>query len=187
MILGCLASGLLRTKITHYSILIGALFVPVVACAKSGGIAPSTPVAPPSAPAPPREDEAGVRFEKRKIKVGEQVVVVEVADTAEKHARGLMFRESLPEGTGMIFEFAEERPLSFWMKNTLIPLNIGYFDKQRKLIETHEMVPAVMGEVRPRNYPSSRPAMYALEVPKGWFARHKILPGARFEYVDKTR
>jgi uncharacterized membrane protein (UPF0127 family) len=69
------------------------------------------------------------------------------------------------------------------MKNTLIPLSIGYFDKNKKLIEVLEMVPALAGEAQPRSYPGKRPAMYALEMNKGWFSRNKIEPGTTFDFV----
>lgn len=107
---------------------------------------------------------------------------VEVATTPEQKTQGLMYRTKLEDGHGMLFIFVMEQPLSFWMKNTLIPLSIGYFDKNKKLIEVLDMTPAV-GPVRddllPR-YPSSRPAMYALEVPKGWFAKKNIKPAHSF-------
>lgn len=110
---------------------------------------------------------------------------VEVATTYQQKAQGLMLREKLPEGQGMIFIFPYEQTLSFWMKNTLIPLTIGYFDKNRVLIETHDMEPAlgpVQDEMLPR-YPSARPAMYAVEVPKGWFTKKKINPKASFKIL----
>ncbi len=82
----------------------------------------------------------------------------------------------------MLFMFMGEQYLSFWMKNTLIPLSIGYFDKNKKLIEVKDMEP-VLGPVRDDqlpNYPSSKPAMFAIEVPKGWFAKKKIKPNDTF-------
>ena len=109
-------------------------------------------------------------------------VVAEMATTPDQKSRGLMFRTHLGEGKGMLFVFEIEQPLSFWMKNTIIPLTIGYFDKNKKLIETHDMAPAV-GPVREElleRYPSSRAVMYALEVPKGWFAKKKIKPNDTF-------
>ncbi len=123
------------------------------------------------------------KFQKRKIQLGKKTILVEIADSYEKRQHGLMFRESLPEDQGMLFIFEDEQPLSFWMKNTLIPLSIGYFDKNKKLIEVLEMVPALAGEAQPRSYPGKRPAMYALEMNKGWFSRNKIEPGTTFDFV----
>ena len=104
--------------------------------------------------------------------------MAEIADDSDLREHGLMFREKLADNTGMLFIFENEQPLNFWMKNTLIPLSIGFFSKAKKLIDIQEMVPAVMGDQDPQHYPSSGPAMYALEMPKGWFARNKIARGA---------
>ena len=68
------------------------------------------------------------KFEKRKIHLGGKTVVVEIADTDERRAYGLMFRNSLPKDEGMLFIFEDERIRSFWMKNTLIPLSIAYIN-----------------------------------------------------------
>lgn len=122
------------------------------------------------------------KFANQTIRFGGKTLTVEIADTMEKRAHGLMFREKLAGDHGMLFIFEGEEPLSFWMKNTLIPLSIGYFDKDKKLIEVHEMVPAVAGEALPKSYPSSKPAMYALEMPRGWFSKNKITSGAKFEF-----
>lgn len=106
-------------------------------------------------------------------------IVAEIADTDATRERGLMFRTKMGENEGMLFVFDYDEKLGFWMKNTLIPLAIGYFDANMKLIEVHEMVPAAMGDQYPKSYPSSKPARYALEMNKGWFARNHIKPGAK--------
>jgi len=128
--------------------------------------------------------ETKVVFEKRKIKIGKRVLSVEVADSMEKRAQGLMFRESLPKDHGMLFVFENEEQLAFWMKNTLIPLSIGYFDRNRKLINSMEMEPAPATEMNPKTYHSAKPAMYALEMTKGWFSRNKVGPGTAFTFVS---
>lgn len=119
--------------------------------------------------------QAQVQFEKAKIKLGAEVLTVEIADTNEKTAQGLMFRKKLPEGTGMLFIFPDEQIRSFWMRNTFIPLSIGYFNSRKELIDIQDMVPSFseMQQNLP-TYVSKGPAQYALEVPKGWFSRHKI-------------
>ena len=109
---------------------------------------------------------------------------VEMALTPTQKAQGLMGRTSLAEGAGMLFEFQPPQILSFWMKNTLIPLSIGFFRANKTLIEIQEMEPShgpVREEFLPR-YVSSEPAMYAIEVPKGWFHKKKIKPGAQFRF-----
>ena len=126
-----------------------------------------------------------LEFAKRTIKVGGQVVQAEIADSDEKRERGLMFREKLQDGHGMLFVFESEQPLAFWMKNTLIPLSIGYFGANKKLIDIQEMTPAVAGEARPKTYPSSGPAMYALEMPKGWFHKKGLKIGVTLNLENK--
>lgn len=121
------------------------------------------------------------KFMKKKLLLKGQELTVEIADTNEKHQLGLMFRKSLNEKQGMLFIFEEEKPLSFWMKNTFIDLDIGFFDRQKALINVRSMsaVTSVMESELP-SYTSNGPALYALEVPKGWFDRHKVSVGATF-------
>lgn len=128
--------------------------------------------------APALANKAAIVFSKQKIKVGKLALTVEIADNSEKSARGLMFRTSLADGTGMLFIFQDEAPRSFWMKNTFIPLSIGYFDQNKKLVDIQDMQPVKSEmEQNPKTYPSAYPAKYALEVPKGWFQKHKIKIG----------
>jgi len=119
--------------------------------------------------------QAKVKFEKRKLKLGSQTLTVEIADTNEKTSQGLMYRKELPEGTGMLFIFPDEQVRSFWMRNTFIPLSIGFFNAKKELIDIQDMDPS-LSEMQTDlpTYVSKGPAQYALEVPKGWFARHKI-------------
>lgn len=124
-------------------------------------------------------------FQKRKIKIGPRTVVVEIADTDERRAFGLMFREKLPPDEGMLFIFDDERQRSFWMLNTLVPLSIGYFSRDKKLKEVIDMQPGVLGAARPKTYPSQTKAMFALEMNAGWFDRNKIRPGVSFKFADK--
>lgn len=124
-----------------------------------------------------------VAFKIQKIKVGGVPLTVELAQTDEQRERGLMYRKSLPEGHGMLFIFDEEQSLSFWMRNTFVPLSIAYFDKNKILLEIFDMTPVISElETRPRSYPSSRPAQYALEVPQGWFKKKNIKEGATLEF-----
>ncbi len=117
------------------------------------------------------------------IKVGKETVRVEIADTPLKQQRGLSFRKELPQGQGMLFIFPEERQLSFWMKNTFIPLSIGFFDKNKKLLNVLQMTPVKPGQKSGnlQLYQSQGPAMYALEVPVGWFQQKGISPGAQLQ------
>ena len=122
------------------------------------------------------------KFTQEKLNVAGKTVFVEIADTEELRERGLMFRQNLPDNHGMLFVFPDSRALSFWMKDTLIPLSIGFYDKNKKLFDTKEMTPAIMGAVMPTIYASNGEAMYALEMPKGWFAKNKVKVGSKFSF-----
>jgi uncharacterized membrane protein (UPF0127 family) len=108
---------------------------------------------------------------------------VELATTHAEQTKGLSGRKSLPEGTGMLFVYEKAQVCYFWMKDTTIPLSVGFFDKNRHLIEWKDLPPP--GEKPLTIVSSSKPALYALEVPRGWFLRHQIQAGAEFSYVPK--
>lgn len=116
-----------------------------------------------------------------KIQLGKEVLSVEIADTNEKRAYGLMFRAHLPEGQGMLFIFPKAERLSFWMKDTLIPLSIAFFDEKKRVINILDMDPPMNSSI---HYQSHGPALYALEVPLGWFDKHQIRPGTQFSFLD---
>jgi len=123
-----------------------------------------------------------ITFKKEKITLSGKTISVELAETPEQHERGLMYRKSLPEQEGMLFVFPNEEVRYFWMKNTFVDLAIGYFDKDKALIDIQEMKATSMMETRPPSYPSAKPAMYALEMTKGWFAKNKIKLGQKFTF-----
>lgn len=100
---------------------------------------------------------------------------VEIADTAEKQTRGLMYRDKLAANDGMLFVFNDEEMREFWMKNTFIPLNIAYINRQGTLNEIYYMRPIDTSVT----YPSRQPAMYALEVNKDWFIKNNISEGSK--------
>ncbi|MBT8060728.1 MAG: DUF192 domain-containing protein [Gammaproteobacteria bacterium] len=91
---------------------------------------------------------------------------VELAETREKQALGLMFRDSLPNDHGMLFIFPVESMQSFWMKNTRIPLDIFYFDEELRLVNVAENARPCRTPRCP-GYPSTGPAKYVLELNAG--------------------
>jgi uncharacterized protein len=98
---------------------------------------------------------------------GSVIVRVEVAQTDEQRMQGLMFRESLPEDHGMVFIWFEEHSGGFWMKNTLIPLSIAFFDEEGKIVSILDMDPC---EADPCEvYDPGVPYYGALEVNRGMF------------------
>lgn len=129
------------------------------------------------------KDAEKITFEKQKITIAGKVITVEIAESEQQHERGLMLRKSLSKDHGMLFVFKDEQPRSFWMKNTIINLSIGYFDHEKKLIDIQEMkaVASVL-ETNPPPYPSAFPAMYALEMTEGWFKKNKVGLGSVFKF-----
>ena len=101
-----------------------------------------------------------------RMELGGQPFTLELAATEKTRQHGLMHRQSMPANHGMLFVFADEQPLSFWMKNTLIPLDIVYLDKGGKVVSVSRMKP--MDET---GVPSGRPAKYAIELNEGTAAR----------------
>ena len=112
------------------------------------------------------------------VVLGGERFKVEIADTQQKQALGLMFRDSMPADEGMIFLFPNEAPRSFWMKNTRIPLDIMYFDKDLKMVSISANTPPCRVSRCP-SYPSSKPAMYVLELNAGTASELGVGPGDR--------
>ena len=110
---------------------------------------------------------AGCASEGPWVELKGQRYAVEVADDHEERARGLMFRDELEPGHGMLFVHDVEQPLAYWMKNTRIPLDILYFDEDLKLVSVSRNVPTCSLGDRCPNYPSSAPALYVLELNAG--------------------
>jgi len=113
---------------------------------------------------------------------GDVSVAVEIVATAAKIERGLMYREHLPPDEGMLFLMSEVRTWSFWMRNTLNPLDIIFITKNMTIagiVENAEPRTETLREV-------DAPSLYVLEVNGGYCAAHKVTKGAkvRFEGVS---
>jgi len=109
---------------------------------------------------------------------GSDTVRAEVARTTEERARGLMYRDQLPAGTGMIFVFPEADIRSFWMANTYIALDIAFMDADFRVVDIQQMEPLS------EEFTQSRaPALFVLEVPQGWFAEHGVEVGDQAQVV----
>lgn len=129
---------------------------------------------------------SNINFKKQYILVSGNKLLVEIADTQEKLSQGLMGREKLAADRGMLFIFEGEAVRKFWMKNTLIPLSIGFFDAKKNLIDIQDMSPQQSVIEVPKIYESKFPAKYALEVNKGWFKKNKISLKAKFEFLPAS-
>jgi len=112
------------------------------------------------------------------VEIGGKSFSVEIADTQEKQVLGLMFRDTMPADEGMIFIFPNEAPRSFWMKNTRIPLDIMYFDKDLIMVSISANTPPCRVSRCP-SYPSIKPAMYVLELNAGTASELGVGPGDR--------
>jgi len=97
---------------------------------------------------------------------------VEIADDNAEMEKGLMFREKLNENEGMLFVFGEEALHAFWMKNTLIPLDIIFIDENFEIIDIKHAVPC---RAEPcALYKSAKPAKYVLEVNEGFAEKNSV-------------
>jgi len=120
--------------------------------------------------------QPAVRFETSR---GPWIVQVEVARTDAQRARGLMFRQDLPRDHGMLFLFDETSDHTFWMRNTLIPLDIIYLGDDRTVV-------GVVANAAPRTDTPRRvgkPSRYIVEVSGGEAAAHAIGPGTRAVFL----
>jgi uncharacterized membrane protein (UPF0127 family) len=112
---------------------------------------------------------------------------VEIANNPIKRECGLMNRKSMGKNNGMLFKFPYSHQLSFWMKNTYIPLNIAYIDDNGKILQIEEMTP-----LSTRAIVSNNEVRYALEVNKGWFKENKVkvgdyVGGIGFDFTKKAQ
>jgi uncharacterized membrane protein (UPF0127 family) len=106
-------------------------------------------------------------------------VQVEVADTPDARARGLMYRRDLPADGGMLFVFPSETEQQFWMKNTPLPLDMVFIGKELRIV-------GIVADTRPfTTTPAgvATPSQYVLEVHAGFCAGHGIAAGDRVEFL----
>jgi uncharacterized protein len=111
---------------------------------------------------------------------GAHLLEVEIADTAASRTRGMMWRTSVPQGTGMLFIFPEEQVQKFWMRNTLVPLDMLFLDRNGQVV-------GIVAQAEPQtvdNRSVGRPSLYVLEVAGGWAEKAGVVPGARVELKD---
>ena len=126
------------------------------------------------------EQEAGPRPDSGKAWVifGTDTVLAEVASLPEQRAQGLMDRDSVPDGTGMLFVFPTVEERSFWMKDTRVSLDVAFFDEAYRIIAVKQLEALDETVVD-----SEAPTAFALEVRKGWFGERGIEAGATAKVV----
>jgi uncharacterized membrane protein (UPF0127 family) len=114
------------------------------------------------------------------------VYAVEVARTPDEQAQGLMFRESLAERAGMIFLFTDSAPHQFWMKNTMIPLDIIWLDDSGRVLFVSANTPPCRADPCP-NYGPVVPAPVVLELAGGMAAKEKVTVGSQIRLEEVPR
>jgi uncharacterized membrane protein (UPF0127 family) len=108
------------------------------------------------------------------LKAGMHLIRAEVAADFSTRGRGLMHRKSLAPNAGMLFIFDGPAIHCMWMKNTYIPLSVAFLDEKGEIINIADMQPH-----SEQSHCAARPALYALEMDRGWFAARGIKPGSR--------
>ena len=108
------------------------------------------------------------------LNAGMHLIRAEVAADYASRMTGLMHRASMPSNAGMLFIFDEATTHCMWMKNTLIPLSVAFIDERGAIINVEDMAPQTED-----SHCASRPARYALEMNRGWFAARGLKPGSR--------
>lgn len=177
---------------------LAAALVVLGACTDAKGSPPAKPPVPPKAEAPKApastdpSDEHYVSPALPMGKVtladaygGKHVVEVEIAASRDARTRGLMWRTTLENGKGMLFLFSRQQPLSFWMRNTLIPLDMIFIDQDLKVVGTVE-------NAEPKTLTGRNPgkdSQFVLEVPAGWCAKQGVGAGTtvKFEGAESLK
>jgi uncharacterized membrane protein (UPF0127 family) len=108
-------------------------------------------------------------------------VYIEIADDPQEQIRGLMFRKSLESNSGMLFVYEDTANQSFWMKNTLIPLDMIFIDNNLRIVDIKQNVRPCLHENPCPSYTSIKPAKYVLEVNAGFVQQNNINVGDRLE------
>jgi uncharacterized membrane protein (UPF0127 family) len=122
---------------------------------------------------PPRQVE---------LSLGMRQVHAELADNVATRMQGLMYRTSLAPNSGMLFVYERPAMECMWMKNTLVPLSVAFFDQAGRVINIEQMQPQTED-----SHCAERPASYALEMEQGWFARNGIRAGAVLLGLEKLK
>jgi uncharacterized membrane protein (UPF0127 family) len=169
------AAALVQRVISKSGGLAAALQTVLLLCAFKCGPAPAAPPPPVAQPGP------------RIVLPDGYAVQVEVAADDPMREQGLMYRDHLAEDRGMIFMFPRNSEYSFWMKNTLIPLDMIWIDEAKRVVHVSAVVPPCQADPCP-SYPPGVQARYVLELAKGVAAKHGVINGStlRFEGLDNV-
>jgi len=150
------------SKLAAYAISLGLVLLAVAGCREEK----------PAREAPPKT--VADHFD---INVGGKVVHMQLAVTTSEMEHGLMDRRDLGPDEGMLFVYTRPQEMSYWMRNTPTPLDIGFFDDGGMLEEIYPMYPFDETPVKSR----STLLTLALEMNQGWFQRNGVKPGAQID------
>ena len=115
------------------------------------------------------------------LSAGIHRIRVEVVNTVESRAEGLMHRKSLPANYGMLFVFDQTAQHCMWMRNTLIPLSVAFIDANGRIVNIEEMLPQTEN-----NHCAAKPAKFALEMSAGWFRSKGLSSGTQLNGIDRA-
>ena len=157
------------------ALLLAALILPY-GCQPSGGNTPGVPLETPERISP-ADTTSGLQKPRPPkgrawVIIGPDTVDAEVADSEEEREEGLMGREEIAPGSGMLFVWETAEVRSFWMQNTLVSLDIAFIDASFAIIDIQQME-AETEDV----HTSAKAALFALEVAKGWLAERGVRVG----------
>lgn len=157
-------------------------------CDQTDAAQPSTRRSPGTRPTtratdlPRKGEEEPQQLRQVEMLLGEQIFIMQVADTDEERQAGLMFRKSLEPNEGMIFIFGEEEWQSFWMKNTFVPLDVAYVDEDGRVLNIEPMAAHDL-----RGSDSAGPAKYVIELPLGAAEKAKFKAGMIVKIPENAR
>jgi hypothetical protein len=117
----------------------------------------------------------------RQLRISGHLLTVEIAHTEAARSRGLMFRQSMGENSGMLFIFPQPGRHGMWMMNTDIPLSVAFVDEKGVILNIADMMPRTATAHR-----SAGAAKYAIEMNLGWFATRNVKPGERIMGLEKA-
>jgi len=177
-------AGMKLIKVLRSS-LAGALLAGLFGCSgchkpatpSSGGTATSATPAATTLPPPvidfAEPTEAQPKLPTVRLWIGSEQMDAEMCTTPREEQTGMMFRKSMGENDGMVFNLGYTGQAGFWMKNCYVPLSVAYIDPEGVIQEIHPLQPMDTNTV----FSTSRNIRFALETPQGWFDRHNIKPG----------
>ncbi len=130
---------------------------------------------------PAHSQNAPTEFTVIPLSAGIHVIRAEVAATPDERAVGLMRRPQMGANQGMVFLFDQPAVQCMWMKNTLIPLSVAFIADDGRILNIEDMAPQTED-----NHCAAKPARYALEMNRGWFAKHGISAGVKISGLPKS-